>query len=568
MNILGINCYHNFASASLVDEERIVASVEEERLSRVRYDGSFPERSINACLEIADIEIGEIDHVAFYYNPWLGLGKRAFELLKGFPGSLGGAVGDYGSEWFKIARVERQIRRRFRGRGRKPRFRFHWVDHYVAHAASCFLLSPFERAAILCIDGNGEESTTWLGIGEGARMTRIAEVPFPHSLGLLYATVTEYLGYLNNAHEGKVMGLAPYGKPVHIDAFREIVRWIGEGQFRLDLSYFLFHRDTRRWFSPRFEERFGPARGRDDPLEDHHADIAATAQLRTEEIGLALARELYEQAGTPNLCLAGGVVLNSVMNGRIQRETRFENLFIQPAANDAGTSLGAALHVRSRLLPDRIPMDSVYLGTGVQGGAVEAAAKEWSLPERTGVDPIEEAARLLDEGAVVGWFHGRMEIGPRALGNRSILADPRRADMKDRINHKIKKRESYRPFAPVVLEEKMGDWFESDVPSPHMLQVVAVREDRRDQIPAVTHVDGTARLQTVRRQENPAYYGIVEAFEKRTGVPVLLNTSFNWAGQPMVHTASEAARTFVESGMDWLVMEGRLFGRPAEDSGD
>lgn len=470
-------------------------------------------------------------------------------------------AGDYGSEWWKILRVEREIRRRFAASGRL-RFRFHWVDHYLAHAASAFLLSPFERAAILCIDGNGERSTTWLGIGEGTRMTRLTEVPFPHSLGLLYATATEYLGYLNNAHEGKVMGLAPYGKARHIEAFREIVPWIGSGQFRLDLSYFLFHRDTMLWFSPRFEERFGPARQREGEIEDHHADLAASVQMRTEEIGLELADYLHRETGTPSLCLAGGVVLNSVMNGRIQRESPFENLFIQPAANDAGCSLGAALHVRGQLTGERCALDTVYLGPNVAGGSVDAAAREWKLPEHKGVDTIQEAARLLAEGAVLGWFHGRMEIGPRALGNRSILADPRRADMKDRLNHKIKKRESYRPFAPVALAERAGDWFATDVPSPHMLQVVPVREERREQIPAVTHVDGTARLQTVRREDNPAYHAIIEAFADLTGVPVLLNTSFNRAGQPMVPSAAQAARTFVESGMDYLMMEGRLFGRP------
>ena len=563
MYILGINCYHNFASATLVDDERIIASVEEERLSRIKYDGNFPERAIRYCLDAAGIDLAEVEHVGFYYNPWLGLGGRALAFLREFPGSVGGLGPDYASEWFQILGVGRELKRRLASPGRKPRFRLHFVDHYIAHAASCYLVSPFEKAAILCIDGNGERSTTWLGFGDGDAVRRISEVAFPHSVGLFYATVTEFLGFRNNADEGKVMGLAAYGTPDRIDDFREITPIGPAGKFELDLSYFEFHRSTKDWYSPAFVKRFGPPRRPDDPIEPRHKNLAASLQLRTEELGLSIATHLYDQTKSENLTMAGGVALNSVMNGRIQRETPFENLFVQPAANDAGTSMGAALAVHTWVLgrPRRHTFETAYLGPGIRPESVEAAALAAGLPQRHCDDPLEEVARLLEEGKIIGWFQGRMEVGPRALGNRSILADPRRADMKDILNRKVKNREDFRPFAPVVLQERVGDFFIDIKSSPYMLQVAQVRPDRRADIPSVIHVDGSGRVQTLTREANPNFYGVIEAFGRRTGVPVVLNTSFNRRGQPIVHTAEEAVSTFVRSGMDHLYMDGRLFDR-------
>ena len=565
MNILGINAYHGDASAALLVEGRLVAAVEEERFTRLKHDTSFPHRSIRYCLEASGLRPEDIDHFALSRNPKANLGKRFAHAIKDRAGRRVATrrVGNLR----KILNAKRTLADGLGVTADGLKAKPHFVEHHLAHIGSSFYVSPFDRAAVLSIDGFGDMVSAMWGLGEGSKVRISGEVAFPHSLGVYYTAVTQYLGFPKYGDEYKVMGLASYGEPEFLDVFRRIVRSDGL-RYELGMDYFRHHVESAAmtWdggspdlpplWGPGMEMDLGPARG-DEPLEERHRNIAASLQQRLEEVVLGMLRELHARTKVDALCLAGGVALNCVVNGKIFDETPFREVYIQPAAHDGGTSVGAGFYVHHQLLgaPRGFVMDHAYYGpefdrTRMRVALDGAGIVYKELEER---ELIDRTAHALAEGNVVGWYQGRMEFGPRALGNRSILTDPRRAEMKDVLNARIKHREPFRPFAPVVLEESTGTYFTKDHPSPFMLMTYPVRPEKVAEIPAPTHVDGTGRLQTVRRDQNPRYYDLIKAFEVRTSVPVLLNTSFN-ENEPICCTPEEAVDTFVRTKMDVLVI--------------
>ena len=563
MNILGFSSFIDNSGAALVSDGQLVAAVEEEKIVRRKYTGEFPISAINYCLEEGGIGIEDVDHVGFFFRPWIGFHRRLFHIAATLPDSLR-FYGTRGNIWTSLIKSSVYTRRFFRERGHKPRFKFHYIEHHHAHQASCFLVSPFDEAAIFTVDASGEIASTTLGKGEGNQVTTLSQVNWPHSLGCLYAALTQYLGFLPAYDAGKVMGLTSYGNPARYRAeFEKIVRLKGDDSFEMDLSYFAFHRNGAisqepqiPWVSEKFYSTFGPPRGRHNPIEERHHDIAASLQEAVERVALHLVNHLHRVTKSKNLCIAGGVGLNSVMNGRIIKETPFERIFIQPASSDGGTSLGSAFYVHHMLLdqPRSFQMDHAYWGPSSTEAQMEKALHSFNLKPTRPPSIARAAARLLSEGKIIGWFQGRLEYGPRALGNRSVLADPRRAKMKDILNEKIKHRENFRPFAPSILEKACGDYFDYTHPAPFMLLVYNVLPEKRDIIPAVTHVDGTGRVQTVSRDANPLYYKLIEEFEKITSVPVILNTSFNDKGEPIVCTPNDALHFFLKTQMDALAM--------------
>lgn len=559
MHILGFDCYGHDSAAAIIRDGHMLGLVEEERFLRRKHVADFPEQSIRWCCQIAGISPPELDHVVYYWNPRLGRLRRALHLLRYFPRSLE-LVRSRGDKEWNMLRIRRTLRERL---GITDRTQLHFPEHHLCHAASAFLTSPFDQAAILTIDAAGEFDCTWLGLGRGLDMHCLRKMRFPNSIGLVYGAVTEFLGFRFASGEGKVMGLAPYGDPDrYIDRFRDIIRLAPDGHYQVDLSYFAFHyRGRPHWFSPKFHEAFGPARPPEAELTQHHRDVAAALQRRTEEVGLHLARWLRETTGLNRVCLAGGVCLNSVMNGRILLEGVFDEVVVQPAANDAGTALGACYWLWNTRMrqPRSYVFEHAYFGPEWTDAQLRAAidSRLQRQPDVTVERPDrlpQRAAQLLVEGKIIGWFQGRMEMGPRALGNRSILADPRDPRIKDLLNARVKFRESFRPFAPSVLEERAGEWFNSRHPSPYMILVYDVLPDRRHRIPAVTHVDGTGRVQTVSRVHNPRYHALISEFERLTGVPVVLNTSFNIRGEPIVNTPEQAIECFLKSGIDVLFL--------------
>jgi len=559
VHILGFNCFAHDAAASIVRDGEHLGLVEEERFLRRKHVGDFPQHSIRWCCDVAGIAPSELDHVVYYWDPKLAFWQRVGHLLRYFPRSLELIKSRWGKET-PMKRLRATLRSEL---GITDRTQLHFAEHHLCHAASTFLTSPFEEAAILSIDAAGEWDCTWLGTGQGLDMSCLKRKAFPHSLGLVYGAVTEFLGYRFASGEGKVMGLAPYGDPDrYIEQFRDMIKTRPDGDYEVDLSYFAYHyRGRPHWFSQKFYQVFGPPCAESDAPDQRAMDIAAAIQQRTEEVGLHLARWLHEQTGLDKLCLAGGVCLNSVMNGRILFETPFKEVVVQPAANDAGTALGACYWLWNTVMrqPRSYIFEHAYFGPWVEDSEYKAAIDKMidqdSGVECRQVDDVSRlAAEMLVDQKIIGWFQGRMEMGPRALGNRSILADPRREEMKDTLNARVKFREGFRPFAPSVLEEKTGQWFSTDYPSPYMILVYDVLPEKANQIPAVTHVDGTGRVQSVSRQHNPKYYRLIEEFEKLTGVPVVLNTSFNIRGKPIVLTAEEAIECFLTTGMDALFL--------------
>ena len=588
MHILGLSCYFHDAAAALLRDGALVAAAEEERFTRVKHDFSFPEQAIRFCLDRAGIASQDLDYVAFFEKPFVKF-ERILQTALGtapwsatvFRQAMTGWLLD--KLWVKtLIRNTLDI----------PDDRILFAEHHESHAASAFFCSPFDDAAVLTVDGVGEWTTTAIGRGSGTELQLTAETRFPHSLGLLYSAFTAFLGFEVNEGEYKVMGMAPYGVPRYVDKVRKVVRTHTDGSFALDLDYFTFHYSATRTFSSKFEALFGAPRAPERPFftagteypsyfgpkpgnfetlaaeNQRYADIAASIQVVTEEILLGLARAAHERTGASRLCMAGGVALNSVANGRILRETPFTDLYVQPSAGDGGAALGAALHVAHAVLgqPRRFVMDHAYWGQSHPESAIQPVAAASGLKSISFDDEralLDRTVDLLASGKVVGWMQGGFEWGPRALGNRSILAHPGRADMKDVVNVKIKFREPYRPFAPSALIERAGEFFDLDAPERHlparfMLLVTPVRDCARDRLPAVTHVDGSARLQTVVADTNPRYYRLIERFGQATGLPVVLNTSFNLRGEPIVNTPAEAMSTFQRSGMDGLVMGNTL----------
>lgn len=567
MKILGINAYHGDASAALLVNGELVAAVEEERFTRVKHDTSFPLQSIQYCLQTGNTTIDDVDHIALSRNPRANLWRRATFAL----GSRAGRkmAADRGATLLKTLRARATISDGLNIPPQRLKAKVHFVEHHLAHIASAFYVSPFDKAAVMSLDGFGDMVSAMWGVGRGPKIAVAGEVEFPHSLGVFYTAFTQYLGFPKYGDEYKVMGLASYGEPEYLEAVRDVVRSEGLG-YELDLRYFRHHVDgvSMTWnggppelgplWGPGMSQRFGSARqSRDEPIEPRHENIASSMQHRLEEVVLGMLRGLHERTGLDALCLAGGVALNCVVNGKIRNETGFRDLYIQPAAYDGGTSLGAAYYVLHQLLgrPRGYVMNHAYLGPEFSEAECRAALNAAGVSHRRLNDGelYRVAAGALSDGKILGWFQGRMEFGPRALGNRSILADPRREDMKDILNSRIKHREPFRPFAPSLLEEVTSDWFEDGYPSPYMLLTYDVKRNRRHEIPAPTHVDGTGRLQTVRRDQNPRYYELIRSFGEITGVPVVLNTSFN-ENEPICCTPEEAVETFKRTRMDVLVL--------------
>ncbi|HEY2991257.1 MAG TPA: carbamoyltransferase C-terminal domain-containing protein [Methylomirabilota bacterium] len=567
MDVLGINAYHAGAAACLIRDGRLVAAAEEERFNRRKYWSGFPVEAIRWVLREAGVDARDVAHVGISRDPNAHLLRKVLFTLSRRP-----RLDLVRARLANAAKV-RDLRASVAAAvGVEPgalRAEFHNVEHHHAHAASAFFVSPFPEAAVISVDGMGDFVSSMWADGAGGRLRVGGAINFPHSLGFFYTALSQWLGFRKYGDEGKVMGLAPYGQPRQRDAMGRIVRLQRDGTFELDLDYFVVHTDgvTMSWddgepvlgnlYSSRLTDLLGPARAPEAPLTAYHHDVAASLQAMLEEAYLALVRKVQRETGRRALCLAGGVALNSVVNGKILPSTEFDDIFIQPAAGDAGTALGVCYHIWHQVLgkPRAFVMRDAYTGPAYAPADIEAALERHGLQgKRLEADELpQRAAELVADGAVLGWFQGRMEWGPRALGARSIVADPRRADMKDVLNARIKHREAFRPFAPSVLLEHVGEYFDQAYPDPFMLKVYGVRTERRAAIPAVTHVDGSGRLQTVERETAPAYWALIEAFRARTGVPVVLNTSFN-ENEPIVCTPDHAIECFLRTRMDALAV--------------
>jgi carbamoyltransferase len=578
MSIIGLNAFHGDAAAVAVEDGRLVVGVEEERFTRIKHWAGFPERAIRHCLAEANGgQLKGVDRIAVSRRPRAYLLRKAALALT-HPRSLGRALGRARN----LVEVSSLADRLAASLGEESTPRVVPVEHHLAHIASAFLCSPFEEAACLTVDGFGDFVSTMLAVGRGTKIEVLDRVHFPHSLGLFYTAITQYLGFLKYGDEYKVMGLAAYGEPRFAKQLGAIVPSRADGTFELDLRYFRHLSDgvDMTWsdgepklgdvFTPDLERLLGPRRGTKSEIDQRHKDIAASVQAVYEERFFSLVREVLRRTGSRQLTLAGGCAMNSLANGRLLEHVDLDDVFIQAAAGDAGTALGAALYVQHAVLgaPRSFVMEHAYWGPEHDASAVRRAVAD-GIPGSHGrdgsfgdyvVETARDEARLLDEtakaiagGDVVGWYQGRSEWGPRALGNRSILADPRRANMRDILNLKIKRREPFRPFAPSILEERTGEWFSLSYPDPFMIKVYPIRPARRSLIPAVTHADGTGRLQTVSRRTNELYWGLISAFERHTGVPLVLNTSFN-ENEPIVNTPAEALDCFLRTRMDRIVM--------------
>jgi carbamoyltransferase len=575
MNILGINAYHGDASAVLLQDGKLLAGVEEERFKRLKHWAGFPADSIRACLELGGLKPSEIDGFAVSRDPSAHLLRKAAFALAHRPNLA--LVKTRAENARHVREMPSLLAKEFGLKEETVKKRWHWVEHHPAHLASCFYVSPFEEAAVCAIDGFGDFVSTSFAAGKKDELTLLKRIFFPHSIGLFYLALTQYLGFMKYGDEYKVMGLAAYGSPDYADSLRRLIHLKPGGGFELDLAYFCHWSGdaSMTWsagepvldpvFSPKLEGLLGKRRSPDAPLESRHEALAASLQAVFEEAAFHVLRNLYDMTRLDRLCLAGGCAMNSVMNGKIRENTPFREVFIQPAAADNGTSLGAAFYLWNRLQgrPRGFAMEHGYWGPEFGSEQIERAllGRRQELNSRgCRVRKVEDENELcrwtadqIARGKIMGWFQGRMEWGARALGNRSILADPRRADMRDVINSKIKFREKFRPFAPSILEESASEFFVDSVPDPFMIQVYPVRPEKRTVIPAVTHVDGSGRLHTVNSKTNRLYAKLLEEFCKLTGVPVLLNTSFN-ENEPVVHNPEEALDCFLRTDMDVLVL--------------
>jgi len=590
MIILGLNAYHGDASACLVRDGEIVAAAEEERFRRIKHWAGFPSESIRYCLAEAGLALSDVAHVAVNSDPNASFLKKVGYMFRRRPDI--GLVLDRIRNQAKRQSTEAELDAAFPGNSFQGKT--HRVEHHLAHLASCFLVCPFQEATVVSVDGFGDFSSAAWGVGRGTTIDVEGRVYFPHSLGVFYQALTQYLGFAHYGDEYKVMGLAPYGQPRYLPQMRQIVRLRDGGAFELDTGYFRHQKEkiAYQWsggsphvgtlFSPALEELLGPARRNDEPLTDRHRDIARSVQAMYEEAFFHLIDALHARHRLDSIALAGGCGMNSVANGKIRRMTPFKRVYVPSAAGDAGGAIGAALHVWHQIagrqppsangdssalegdrISGRIVMDQAHLGPSFSDDEIATLLKGRAgdiSVEKCGVERIDDDAELcrrtadaVTQGKVVGWFQGRMEWGPRALGNRSIVCDPRRADMKNILNSKIKRRESFRPFAPSILKEHVSEWFEEDGDVPFMMQVYQIREEKRSLIPAVTHVDGSGRLQTVYQETNPRYWELIEAFRTLTGVPMVLNTSFN-ENEPVVCRPEEALDCFLRTKMDALVL--------------
>src|SRR6267143_327768 len=554
MNILGISCYYHDAAAAIIKNGQLIAAAQEERFTRKKHDSDFPAHAIDYCLREAGLTPTQIDYVGFYDKPLEKFDRILQTYLATWPAGFPSFIKAM-PVWVKEKMwVPHIIKKQLSYSG--PIL---FSEHHMSHAASAFLVSPFNEAAILTMDGVGEWDTTTLGVGSGNSISLTKSIRFPHSLGLFYSAFTYYLSFRVNSAEYKVMGLAPYGSPVYYDVImKNLIDLKDDGSFRLNMDYFVYDRKLTMTGS-RFEHLFGqPRRKPESPLSQFYKDLAASLQKVTDEVVLRLARQVHKETTLPNLCLAGGVALNCVSNSKILKETSFKEVFIQPAAGDAGGAVGVAFYIYNTLLGNKreFVWKNAFLGPSFSTEEIERFLDGRGIEyERLGYqDFLRKVSRVLGEQKVVGWFQGRMEFGPRALGSRSIIADARNPENWQRVNLKIKHRESFRPFAPVVLEERMTDYFDFDRQSPYMLYTAQVHPEERTKIPAVTHVDGSARLQTLRREDHEIFYDLLKQFENDTGCPVLINTSFNVRGEPIVCTPADAFRCFMATEMDYLAI--------------
>ncbi|MGA1428877.1 MAG: carbamoyltransferase [Vulcanococcus sp.] len=589
MKILGISAYYHDSAAALLVDGVVVAAAQEERFSRKKHDARFPQHAVRYCLESQGLLLSDLDAVVYYEKPLLTF-ERLLETYLGAAPRGGRSFVAAMQVWLKEklflkTEIKKQLAALAGDAEPLPQLLF--SEHHLSHAGAAFYPSPFEKAAVLCMDGVGEWATTSAWLGDGSSLKPLWEINFPHSLGLLYSAFTYYCGFKVNSGEYKLMGLAPYGEPRFVEQIKEhLIDIKPDGTFRLDLSYFKFHRGFRMT-GRKFHKLFGrPPRKGETELSQFHMDLAASIQVVTEEIVLKIARTLRDETGAKHLCLSGGVALNCVANGKLLREGLFEDIWIQPASGDAGSALGAALvawHQHFEQPRQPVPGDAMagtYLGPQFSNEQIAAYLSDIQAPFHSLEDAalFERLAELLDQGKVIGWFNGRMEFGPRALGGRSIIGDPRNQQMQSVMNLKIKYRESFRPFAPSVLEHEVGNQFELQAKSPYMLLVAPVKKalctpmteqqqqlfgiDKlnvpRSQLPAITHVDYSARVQTVSERTNPRYFNLIRAFQRRTGCPTIVNTSFNVRGEPIVCTPQDAYRCFMRTEMDALVLQNQL----------
>ena len=573
MRILGINAYHGDASAAIVVDGQLVAAVEEERFNRIKHWAGFPSQSIQYCLDMAGIKIDDVDHVAVSFNPRANLSKRIAFVASHRPSAR--AILDRLKRQGKTLGLEDQLAQGLGVERSTIKAKFHRIEHHQTHVAAGFLLSPYEESAVLSVDGMGDFTSTLTAYGQGTKWREFDRVYFPHSIGFLYTTITMYLGFPYYGDEYKVMGLAPYGEPEFADFFRRMIRPKGD-TFELNLDYFTHHKRgiQMKWnegaptvepfHSQRLIDELGPMRAKGEEMTQRHDNLAKSLQVVTEEIILHLLNKLHQKTKTKNLCMTGGVAMNSVANGKITRQTPFENVYIPAGAADNGTSFGAAFYVWNNLLGNKrtFVQDHAYWGCESTDAECDSAIKAAGITAEK-LDPaelVDKTTDLMIDGKVVGWFQGKMEFGARALGNRSLIADPRRTDMRDIINLRIKFREKFRPFAPSILEEHVGEWFEINEPTPYMEKVFPIRKEKHSLIPAVTHVDGSGRLQSVSKKTNPLYHLLISRFYEKTGVPIILNTSLN-ENEPIVRTPTEAINCFLRTDMDVLVLGSFLINR-------
>ncbi len=581
MIILGINAYHADSSAAIFVNGKLVAAIEEERFKRIKHWAGFPQLAIEFCLREAGISYEQVDHFAIGRDPKAKFFKKLLYLAANPKGSFS-VRKDRVSNSRKVSSLDKELANisgltpeAFKGKVAQ-------VEHHRSHLASAFFASPFDEAALLSIDGSGDFTTTMIGIGKGNNIKVLDSVDFPHSIGIFYTAMTQLLGFPHYGDEYKVMGMAPYGEPKYLDKLNDVVRITKDGLFTLNLKYFrsatqgvISYGDdnvpiVEPMFSDEMVKLFGEPRKKDEELTQHHKDLAASVQRFTERVIFHILENLQKRTGLENICIAGGVAQNSVANGKIISNTSFKNVYIPSAGHDAGISIGAALYVQHQILnfPRQPSIKTAYTGSRFSNNEIKNTLQKKNILFAELEDEVlfEKITECLVKGGVVGWFNGRAEFGPRALGGRSIIADPRRNDAKENLNLKIKRRESFRPFAPSILKEYVSEYFELNDDVPFMEKVFLIKKEKRSEIPAVTHVDGTGRLQSVDKEISPRYYALIEAFRKKTGVPILLNTSFN-ENEPIVNSPSEALDCYLRTNMDMLVMENIVVERlPTENN--
>jgi len=549
LNILGISCFYHDSAAALLKDGELVAAAEEERFTRKKHTNEFPVESVNYCLKYAGLKINDIDYIGFYELPERKFDRIINTHIHYFPKTFRQFV-PFMALWFmRNLRMENFLREKL-----KYENELVFIDHHLAHAAAAFLPSGFDEAAILTVDGVGEWTTTAWGVGKGNRIEIKHEIRFPDSLGLLYSALTYYLGFKVNNGEGKVMGLSSYGEPRYREQFRELIDIKDDGSFKLNMDYFKFHYGLEM-INKKFDSLFKCLRQAETEIKKEHHDLAATLQVVLEEAILKMAGHIHRETGLNKLCIAGGVGLNSVANGRILKDTPFADIFIQPAASDAGSSLGCAMYINNCILGNEERWEmSALLGHTATDREIKEYLDSAGLKyrEMSGEEIVDTVARMVSQDKIVGWYQGRMEFGPRALGNRSILANPGNPEMKDILNSRVKFRESFRPYAASVLEENLVDFFDCDHTSPYMLLVYNVLEDKKSVIPAITHVDGTCRVQSVTPELNLLYHKLIKRFYEITGIPMVLNTSFNIRGEPIVQNIREAVNCYQKTDMDAL----------------